>query len=481
MRCLALAQAWHNLGGRCIFITATQMPMLDRLVEEGFDVRQVNAYPDPADVTHTKRIIAENPGAWLILDGYQFDAAYQKVLHETGVKLLVIDDAGHLPAYYADLILNQNLDAKEVQYSAPGATKLLGTHFALLRREFGQWQGWQRTIPARARKVLVTMGGADPDNVTLKVIRALGRVKGGGWEAIVLIGAANPHQASLDGVSAECGFPVRIERAVRDVPSLMAWADLALTAAGSTCWELCFMGLPSILVQLAANQTNLARTLQEFGAAINAGWHADLQAADLAEHLWKLADDSDRRSSMARAGRVLVDGHGARRVVEAIRLGRATVSVRRAGHDDCRPIWEWANDPAARAASFSSGPISWERHVAWYAKKLSDPACYLYVVTDAQERPVGMVRYDVEASEAVVSINIAPAQRGRGLGPVVLRTTARKLFAESDVQRIVALVKPENRVSVAAFERAGYDLLDESTVEGPNAFRLVLSRKERRE
>jgi UDP-2,4-diacetamido-2,4,6-trideoxy-beta-L-altropyranose hydrolase len=478
MRCLALAQAWHNLGGRCIFITATQMPMLDRLVEEGFDVRQVNPYPEPADLIHTKKIIAENPGAWLILDGYQFDPAYQKVLHETGVKLLVIDDAGHLPAYHADLILNQNVDAEEVQYSAPGATKLLGTHFALLRREFSQWQDWQRTIPARARKVLVTMGGADPDNVTLKVIRALGRLKGGGWEAIVLIGAANPHQASLDGVSAECGFPVRIERAVRDVPSLMAWADLALTAAGSTCWELCFMGLPSVLVELAGNQMKLARALHEFGAAINAGWHANVQPADLAEHLWKLANDGDRRTSLARAGRLLVDGGGARRVVEAIRLGRPSVSVRRASHDDCRPIWEWANDAGTRAASFSSDPITWDRHVAWYAKKLSEPACYFYVVTDAKGPPIGMARYDVEAGEAVVSINIAPAQRGRGLGPAVLRSTACKFFSESDVRKIVALIKPENRASVAAFERAGYHLLDEVSVEGYDALRFVFCREE---
>jgi UDP-2,4-diacetamido-2,4,6-trideoxy-beta-L-altropyranose hydrolase len=480
MRSLALAQAWQDEGGRCVFLSAAPEPLLGRLRQEGHEVHQLeSAFPDSADLNHVSQVITETPHTWLVLDGYHFDPAYQQALRDAGARLLVIDDTGHLPTYHADIILNQNLDAKNIQYSAPDSMKLLGTSFALLRREFAAWRAWQRPMPAKARKILVTMGGADPDNVTLKVIRALGRLPGDAWEAVVVIGAANPHQLSLNEASVECGFTLRFERAVRDMSSLMGWADLAISAAGSTCWELCFMGLPSVLVEFAANQTNLARALHERGAAINLGWHSKVEPKDLTECLSTLADDADRRTSLARIGRLLVDGRGSQRVVEALRSKCPTLLVRRAGHDDCRTIWEWANDMATRSASFSSDSIPWDEHVAWFTKTLSDPACHIYIVLDGCRCPVGTVRYDDHGSEAIVSINLAPTHRGRGLGSAVLRSTTRALFRESNVRKIVALVKPENRASVSVFERAGYVPSGKTRVAGLDALRLVFTKEER--
>jgi UDP-2,4-diacetamido-2,4,6-trideoxy-beta-L-altropyranose hydrolase len=479
MRCLALAQAWQDQGGRCVFLTAAGPPVVERLREEGMEVRAIDApWPAPADLVVVGRSIAEHPGAWCVLDGYHFDSAYQQAVRQAAAGLLLIDDEGHLPAYCGDLILNQNIHGHGVTYEAAGAGKLLGTRYALLRREFGAWCDWQRAVPHQARRVLVTLGGADPENGTLKALQALARLDGGDWEAVVVIGAANARSDEIEIVARQCRFPVRVERTVRDMPGLMAWADLAVAAAGGTCWELCFMGLPSVLVELAPNQIPLARALHDRGAAINLGWHAGLHPDALAGSVAALANDPDRRSAFAAEGRRLVDGRGARRVVEAIRAEGPALGVRRAGADDCRCIWEWANDATSRAASFSSEAIPWEQHTSWYGNKMRDPDCYFYVVTDAQRRPVGMVRYDRKGTEAVVSINIAPAQRGRGLGPASLRASARKLFAEADVQRIIALIKPENQASVVAFERAGYRLLDGTTAQRRETLRFGLGREE---
>jgi UDP-2,4-diacetamido-2,4,6-trideoxy-beta-L-altropyranose hydrolase len=479
MRCLGLAQAWQDEGGRCVFLSAAGETLLTRLSEEGFEVRRWDRpFPDPADLDRIREALAKEPGTWLVLDGYHFDQAYQQALRDAGTRLLVVDDEGLLPLYHADVILNQNLHADAVPYKAPGAVRLLGTRFALLRREFGRWQDWQHAIPAKARKVLVTMGGADADNVTLKVIQALGQLAGNDWEAVVVVGLANSHAASLRKAIREIPFPVRLEEASPDVAPLMAWADIAVAAAGSTSWELCFMTLPSVLVELAANQTGLARALHDRGVAMNAGWYAQVQPAALAETVAALAEDAPRRAAFARAGRDLVDGRGAHRVVETLRRKDPALLVRRAGDDDCRPIWEWANDPTTRAASFSPEAIPWQRHIDWFTKKLGEPSCYFYVVTDIRRQPIGMVRYDTQEKEAVVSINIAPAQRGRGLGAEALRASARRLFDESDVRTVLALVKPENRVSVAAFERAGYRLLHAITVDGQEALRFGLNRED---
>ena len=88
--------------------------------------------------------------------------------------------------------------------------------------------------------------------------------------------------------------------------------------------------------------------------------------------------------------------------------------IRRATRADCRMYWEWANEEAVRAASFSSEPIPWETHVAWFEKRVEAPDCRLYLACDPAGRPVGQVRYELEGDEAIVSISIPAEHRGKG-------------------------------------------------------------------
>jgi spore coat polysaccharide biosynthesis predicted glycosyltransferase SpsG len=167
-------------------------------------------------------------------------------------------------------VLNQNLSAREELYAsrAPHTRLLLGTKFALLRREFLNYRGWQRQIPEIARKVLVTLGGADPDNVTGKVIEALAPLD---LEVKVVVGGSNPHLPELqEAVERMKSQPANIELVVNpaDMPGLMAWADLAVAAGGSTFWELAFFGIPSILFTLAENQKDSIQKIRKAEVAI---------------------------------------------------------------------------------------------------------------------------------------------------------------------------------------------------------------------
>jgi UDP-2,4-diacetamido-2,4,6-trideoxy-beta-L-altropyranose hydrolase len=335
MRCLALAQGWQEAGGSAV-VAAVGMPraLEERIEAEGIAVSRLEVEPgSEADAEQTAALAGRLGARWVVVDGYQFGAEYQRALRDAGLRLLFADDWGHAGEYCADLVLNQNIYASEALYERRevGTRLLLGTRYALLRREFWPWRGRRREIAARGRRVLVTLGGADTENVTLKVLRACRRAGVEGLELVVVVGGGNPHYAELavevagmgsvggtGAVTAPLRPSARLERNATNMPELMAWADVAVSAGGSTCWELVFLGLPAVLLVLAENQRPIAAGLAAAGAAVDAGWHGDLSEEELARRIAELAGDGPARARMAQAGQALVDGRGAERVVRSI-------------------------------------------------------------------------------------------------------------------------------------------------------------------
>lgn len=313
MRCLALAQAWQEVGGQACFVLAHPAQAIEtRLQAEGMEIRHLVGIEagTGADAEATAVIAHEKKADWIIVDGYHFGAQYQQQLKTAGFRLLFIDDYGHADHYYADIVLNQNIYAHADLYPSrePYTRLLLGTEYVLLRREFWAWRDWQRPIPDKARKILVTLGGGDPDNVTLTVIQALQQLPDDDWEAIVLVGGQNPHYQEL--VTAVAHDPrIQLRQNAANMPELMAWADVAVSAGGSTCWELCFMGLPNAIVILAPNQEPIAKALEEIGASTLLGWSNGLSQQKVEETLLSLRMNISQRNQMSQAGRQLVKGN----------------------------------------------------------------------------------------------------------------------------------------------------------------------------
>lgn len=319
MRCLALAQAWQDTQGQPVFVMTTAVPALEkRLQSEGMQVVHLTTEPGSLDdAKQTAALAHQFEASWIVVDGYHFGGEYQKILKQSKLHLLFIDDYGHAEHYYADFVLNQNISADEQWYQnrEPYTQLLLGTRYVLLRREFWQWQGWQRTVPPVAKKVLVTLGGADPDNVTLKVIQSLQIVEVEELEAVVVVGGSNPHYENLKIAVHDSRYPIQLQQNVTNMPGLMAWADVAISAGGTTCWELAFMGLPSILLILADNQRAIAQKLATLNLAVNLGWHQDVTIEEIGLALRESIGDRPKRETMSKRERELVDGNGARRVV----------------------------------------------------------------------------------------------------------------------------------------------------------------------
>jgi UDP-2,4-diacetamido-2,4,6-trideoxy-beta-L-altropyranose hydrolase len=326
MRCLSLAQAWKACGDRSIFISHCESEPLRRRVEDsGVDfIPLEKPHPNPSDLQNTVSLLGEFQASWLVLDGYHFDPAFQKAVRTAGYRLLVIDDTAHWPEYHANILLNQNIDAEKLSYSCDSDTKsLLGTQYVLLRSEFLDWRGWQRRISLVPHKVLVTMGGSDPDNVTLKVIQALEQVDLPGLEARIVVGFANNYLEILRQAVERSTYHLQILKNVTDITLHMAWADIAVSAAGSTCWELAFMGLPSILGVLSENQLKIADGLNQAGIACSLGWFNRIPVPKITDTLSNLISTGELRSRMSKMGQQLVDGNGPHRVIESLQAGLA--------------------------------------------------------------------------------------------------------------------------------------------------------------
>jgi UDP-2,4-diacetamido-2,4,6-trideoxy-beta-L-altropyranose hydrolase len=483
MRCLSLAQAWQDTGGISHFVIAGATPSLEeRLRDEGMVVHSIVTLPGSADdVALTTALTRQVEAPWIVVDGYHFDANYQRAIKGSDLRLLFLDDYGHAGHYYADLVLNQNIYADESLYAnrEPGSNLLLGTRYVLLRREFWPWRDWKRETRPVARKVLITLGGADPDNVTLQVIQALQSAEIQALEAKVVIGVSNPHTEMLQATIRDPKSKIQnrkicLERNVTDMPARMAWADVAISAGGSTCWELAFMGLPNLALILADNQRPLATGLDAAGVAINLGRPAALASAKIAQALAELANAPEKRAAMARRGREVVDGAGAGRIVQ--RMQNRELTLRSAQSGDCRLIWEWANDPLTRAVSFSSEPIFWQGHVKWFTARLADPNCLFYVALDAAKMPVGQIRYQIQGQEAVVSVSVSPGCRGRGYGSQIIRLASQKVFESTAVNLIHAYVKSDNVASVHSFSKAGFVNQGLAEIRGHSALHLVLQK-----
>ena len=323
MRCLALAQAWKDKGGKVTFFTACDSEeLLQRLRDEGFEVQAMKcSCPDPADLEIMQQALSLHKNAWVVLDGYNFDSSYQAQIKEMDCKLLVIDDTAHLEHYYADIVLNQNLNADQLHYSCePYTHLLLGSRYVLLRREFLNWQGRKRKIPKIASHVLVTFGGADSENCTLKVIEALRRLKMPDLEVRVVIGATNPHTDAVAAISSNSEMHIRLIKNTTNMSELMNWADLAISSGGSTCWELMFCGLPACVAVIAENQTSSVRELAARGLIIDLGHSRTLNEQRILKDIKPLMAKRKLRLAISEKGQQLVDGKGTQRVIDRLRV-----------------------------------------------------------------------------------------------------------------------------------------------------------------
>jgi len=323
MRCVALAQAWREAGGRVIFALATGPKELEaRIRSEGSNVVRVSAeFGSLEDAAETAAIGARFGAHWMVLDGYHFSSDYCRNLKTNNSRLLLMgDDDGKAAFCDCDIVLNADLHASEAVYAETGEQTrfLLGPRYALLRREFLDFPRGRSSIPEDARRLLITFGGGDSHNVTLQVLEALQGLPDLELDITVVVGPSNPHRASLEEALARFPQVARLLLNVGSMPELMAGAELAISAGGGTCYELAFMKVPMFLITMAKNHEQSVEAFGRANAAIAAGWFSALKKDSLAASIRSLIRDQKFRKELVENASRMVDGKGARRVIETM-------------------------------------------------------------------------------------------------------------------------------------------------------------------
>lgn len=322
MRCVALAQAWQQTGGRTVFALAEGANELgDRLRSEGADVAPINAGAgSDADAVSISEMCRNFAARWLVIDGYHFARGYHSQMNTGETRVLVMDDGESPKNVGCDVLLNSDPQATPECYAdmKHKGIVLLGPQYALLRREFINASEVGVDVPKIAERVLVTLGGGDAENVTLKVIEALNEVSGVNLRVTVVVGPSNPNKDALQSAAERSAHNATIVSDIRNMPALMNKADLAITAGGGTCYELAFMGVPMFLITTAGNHERAVNAFASGNAAFAVGWFHTLSKESLAASLRTMVSDHALRRRLVTNARNMVDGRGAERVVDAM-------------------------------------------------------------------------------------------------------------------------------------------------------------------
>lgn len=493
MRCLTLAASLRDRGAEVRFLCRTLVGNLIAAIRSaGFAVDELGGSlacaPGPQDPAHAAWLeapwetdaresaaaIAARGGAdWLVVDHYALDARWQRAA-AAGSRVFVIDDIADREHACACL-LDQNLyDAPEARYAAriPGdSALLLGPGYALLRPAFAAARGRLGPRDGRVRRVLVFFGGADPTGAALLAVEALSHPRFAALEADVVAGALNPRS---DALRAACGRrPGTVFHAqAGDMAALMARADLALGAGGTSTWERCCLGLPSLTAWVADNQRELTETLARHGALIDLGPGLSLDVARIESALDACLADPERLAACSRLSLDLADGSGAERVAGFLfaKPGAAASVLRPAGPADLLTYFRWTNDPETRRQSFRPEAVPLAGHADWFRTRLADPATRLYVLEQAGV-PAGQIRFQAQGGQAWIGFSVDPRFRGKGLGSLLLREGALRLRADPHWPKIpiAGAVKRGNAASHKAFAAAGYRRDREEKVGGEDS------------
>ena len=469
MRSIALAQEWRDRGGDAVIIGSIEKQVLTRLVEqEGF------TYIPFGDAPATKGCVerflntlgaANNAPseAWIVLDGYQFDDAYQEKIKSAGYRLLVIDDIAHVPYYHADIIVNQNIHADRLDYRCDEETVLLlGTPFVMLRKSFLSYSRRTTRSRKRCRRVLITFGGVDSKNITTMVIQALNRMNLDQMVADIVVGPEFQHRQELNEELRNSPYPYEIHNDVTDISFLLANADLAITAGGSTCWELAYMGVPNLVIIVSDNQKDLVEYLDAINAVRSLGWWHELNDEKLNILLTEIFNNFDKNSTIGDGDRNIVDGMGAKRICSTMNVltrgpTDAQIKLRKTDYQDLTPLFRLANLPTTRKHAFSSDPIHFREHTQWFNTKLNDPENTFLCVFEHEGVVLAQARYDrINDNTAEIDIAVHPAFRGRGLGSRLLKESHLLACDHLNTRCLKGLVLESNDASRRCFMKSEF-------------------------
>ena len=245
-------------------------------------------------------------GDILITDSYEVNKEYFQNAKKYFKYQVYIDDL-NLFYHPVDLLINSNINAEELNYTEPHL--LMGTKYALLREEFLNCS--PKVVKEKVTDILITMGGSDPHDLTIKILHKITQLN---YHFHVVVGPAFKNKESL--YSQKYSNVTLYENA--NIKALMECCDIAISASGSTLYELSACGTPSLGIVVAENQRGAANKFNKLEMIKNLGDYNKISWSLLKSEINSLCQDFNRRKKISKTMQQLVDGLGSKRIAEYI-------------------------------------------------------------------------------------------------------------------------------------------------------------------
>lgn len=406
-----------------------------------------------------------NPRDIVVLDGYNFDTQYQKILKNKECRLVCIDDV-HPYHFLSDVIINHVATIENHDYSTEYYTMIYkGPEYALLRGAFIKDD--VNSVYKREGEVLICFGGSDIYNITHKALQAC--LKASYVKSInVVVGSAYLHLNDLQQyVTINNTKKISIFSNINatDLAKLISKSQVAICPSSTIAYEICAVKGGILTGTYVDNQRYIESFISENELGLSVG---DFKASDenlIAEKLDRIIRDKEFIVHIDNQKKFF-SGHSKtnhKRIFETLNSLDSIVS-RRAEERDIATYFEWANDPSVRKNSINSGEIIWDDHERWFKKKISDKESFLYVF-EIKGNPFGQVRFDKEDEYFRIDYSIDRNYRGKGLGTILINEAQRKIVDQAGCQIVLyAEVKSSNVASKKIFEINNFNLLDKKEV-----------------
>ncbi|WP_066051380.1 UDP-2,4-diacetamido-2,4,6-trideoxy-beta-L-altropyranose hydrolase [Robertmurraya korlensis] len=339
MRCLTLAEVLRRKGARISFICRDLPGNLGNyLIEKGFNVcllpppkncdqvKYNHLYeswlkvPWQIDAEETIEILkVAKPVDGLIVDHYAIDKKWEVMVKAFVGKIVIIDDLANRP-HDCKILLDQNFSNESNRYNhllPNNCVKLLGTGYAILREEFRRENIRMEERSGQIKNLLIFFGGTDPTSETIKALKGLNSISVSDLHINVVVGKSNPYKHLI---KEECDKALNISYhcQIENMAELMREADLSIGAGGSTTWERCFLGLPSIVIATAENQVEITRLVNSKGAIHYLGLSETVTQSMIANAVEDMLTNPKRVKIMSEKARALMGDSRFNEIIERI-------------------------------------------------------------------------------------------------------------------------------------------------------------------
>lgn len=406
----------------------------------------------------------------IIADGYQFVSCYQKLLKNKGFTLIYIDDLTE-EYMYSDIVVNHSPYIKKEDYISESYTEFaLGTSYVMLRPTFNEAAKKKRHIK-KIESAFICFGGTDSNDLSLKALSALLNIKE--FKNIhVVLGGAYEHKDifKLERDNESVYLHKNLDE--YKLCELMKSCQIAIAPSSTILYEICSVKMPVISGYYVENQKNIYKGLLEKEAIIEGGDFSTYEIADFQNKV-KNTLKNEKIDLYIENQQKLFKGNS--RISFLGLINRLNISYRKATEEDVLDVYNWSNDTLVRENSFNSSLIQLESHRKWFSKKIKDVNT-LFLIALVNQKPAGMIRYDINKKYSIIGLLVSKDYRGQKLASKFLMQSA-KIYFTTNEKPILAYIKKDNDASVKAFSNAKYEYFREEMIKGLSSFVFKLEKK----